>query len=535
MNKLLDNFCSKNLPARFEWPEFLFDHPQLRYSSPLNCAQELLKCVALNPSKIVFIGSDCKLSYAQLHAQVNQISHVLRDQMQLTPGNRVLLLGPNHPMLAACILAVWQIGCVAVPSMPMLRAKELSAMIEHAEISAALCNVNLKKELLSAQAQYSVLKKIVYYGAKNEENQPYLETFMTQKSTEFTPHETHPEDVCLISFTSGTTGKPKATAHFHRDIMAICDCFPVSILRSCADDVFIGTASVAFTFGLGGLVLFPLRAGATAVLLENYSPESLLQAIEAYKASICFTVPTVYRQMTPLAHHFNLSGLQKTVSAGEMLPLATRTDWYQVTGLKLIDGIGTTEMLHIFISAADKDIRPGAMGKAVPGYHACVLDEDGQPAAAGVIGRLAVKGPTGCRYLSDPRQSNYVCNGWNVTGDTVEMDSDGYFWYHARVDDMIISSGYNIAAPEVEEVLLQHPAVADCGVIGVFDEARGQIVKAFIVLRRGVCGDQNMVHQLQTYVKQNLAPYKYPRAIEFIHSLPRTDSGKLQRFRLSEM
>jgi len=527
-----DNFASEHLPPRSEWPEFIFDLPQLHYPSTLNCAQELLKSAALYPAKTALIGSDLILSYAQLQAQVNQISHVLRDQMQLIPGNRVLLRGENHPMLLACILAVWQVGCIAVPGMPMLRAKELGVMSEHAQISAALCSVELKEDLLIAQNQHPILQKIIYYGAQNKEDEACLEFLMKQKSTEFTPHETHRDDVCLISFTSGTTGIPKATAHFHRDVMAICDCFPVSTLHSCADDIFIGTAPLAFTFGLGGLALFPLRVGATAVLLEKYNPESLLQAIQQYKASICFTVPTFYRQMTKLACQFDLTSLRKTVSAGETLSIATRNAWQHATDLRMIDGLGTTEMLHIVISAAGKDIRPGAIGKVIPGYQACVLDENDRPVATGVVGRLAVKGPTGCRYLADSHQTNYVRNGWNVTGDMVAMDDDGYVWYHARADDLIISSGYNIAAAEVEEVLLQHPMVKECAVTGVMDEDRGQIVKAFVVLRFDFKADENTVSILQRYVKEIIAPYKYPRVIEFIDSLPRTDSGKLQRFKL---
>ncbi|PRC91760.1 AMP-binding protein [Solimicrobium silvestre] len=532
-----DNFASENLPPRSEWPELLFDLSHLQYPAQLNCAQELLSKVALHPDKAALIGADATLSYAQLQAQVNQISHVLRDQMQLIPGNRVLLRGANNPMLVACILAVWQVGCIAVPSMPMLRSRELGVMLEQAQISAALCSVDLKDELLSAQEQHPVLQKIIYYGALDQNSKDGgLEELLAKKSTEFTTFATSVEDVCLIGFTSGTTGKPKATVHFHRDVMAICDCFPVSTLRSNADDIFIGTPPLAFTFGLGGLALFPLRVGASAVLLEKYSPETLLQAIQNYRASICFTAPTFYRHMAVLAHQFDLSSLRKTVSAGEALPIATRAAWQQATGLRMIDGIGATEMLHIFISAADDEVRPGATGKPIPGYQACILDDDGQPVAAGVVGRLAVKGPTGCRYLADPRQANYVCNGWNVTGDAYEMDDDGYFWYRARTDDMIISAGYNIAAPEVEEVLLQHPAVAECAVIGCADEERGQIVKAYIVLcpefKGDAKSDANMVAGLQSYVKEIIAPYKYPRAIEFKDSLPRTETGKLQRFKL---
>ncbi len=530
-----DDFAERHLPPRSEWPELLFDLPSLQYPQQLNCAQELLKHAALHPEKIALIGANQSLTYAQLQGQVNQISHVLIDQLQLIPGNRVLLRGANNPMLVACILAVWQIGCIAVPSMPMLRAKELGIMLDKAQISAALCSDELKDELLAAHLSHPVLQHIILYGATEnsaESHSADLESLMRQKSTDFIAHPSRLDDVCLLGFTSGTTGKPKATMHFHRDVMAICDCFPVSTLRSSAEDIFIGTPPLAFTFGLGGMGLFPLRVGATSVLLEKYSPETLLQAIQTYQATICFTAPTFYRQMIPLVSKFNISSLRKTVSAGEALPVVTRSAWQQATGLRMIDGIGATEMLHIFISAADDDIRPGATGKPIPGYQACILDDQGNPVPAGVVGRLAVKGPTGCRYLDDTRQANYVCNGWNVTGDAYEMDQDGYFWYRARLDDMIISSGYNIGAPEVEEVLLQHPAVAECAVIGVPDEERGQIVKAYVVLSNEFTAGEVLVQALQNYVKETIAPYKYPRAIEFRACLPRTESGKLQRFKL---
>lgn len=357
---------------------------------------------------------------------------------------------------------------------------------------------------------------------------------MLAKSAQFTSVDTHAQDVCLISFTSGTTGLPKGTMHFHRDVLAICDCFPRSILKSQSSDVFIGTPPLAFTFGLGGLLLFPLRIGATAVLLEKLTPETLLKAIDDYQATICFTAPTFYRQMQPMVGQYSLQSLQKTVSAGETLPAATRSAWQAATGLSMIDGIGATEMLHIFISSTGEEARAGATGKVIPGYQACILDEDGQAVAAGVIGRLAVKGPTGCRYLADDRQKKYVHNGWNLTGDAYEMDEDGYFHFRARTDDMIITAGYNVAGPEVEDVLLQHSAVAECAVIGLADDQRGQIVKAFVVLRASFVASEDLVKELKEFVKNNLAPYKYPRAIEFVAALPRTETGKVQRFKLRD-
>lgn len=527
----LDTFSHDHLPPREQWPELVFSLPELEYPERLNCCVELLDkmCQQGYADKIAIRTYTESWSYSKLLETVNRIAHVLCDEMHLVPGNRVLLRGANNPMMAACTLAVIKAGCVAVPTMPLLRAKELNVIIEKAQISAALCSASLRDEMENVRQTSSVLQQLVYF---NDTAPKAMESLMADKSADFAAVDTLAEDVCLISFTSGTTGLPKGTMHFHRDLLAICDCFPRSILASSADDIFIGTPPLAFTFGLGGLLLFPLRVGATTVLLEKLTPELLLKAIADFSATICFTAPTFYRQMAPLAQAFNLSSLQKTVSAGEALPVATREAWQQVAGLAMIDGIGATEMLHIFISAAGENVRSGATGKAIPGYQACVLDEDGKVAAPGVVGRLAVKGPTGCRYLADPRQASYVYDGWNLTGDAYEMDKDGYFWYRARTDDMIISAGYNIAGPEVEEIVLKHPAVSECAVVGVADEERGQIVKAYIVLKAGEQASDVLLKDIQTFVKNTIAPYKYPRAIEFIQALPRTETGKLQRYKL---
>jgi 2-aminobenzoate-CoA ligase len=415
--------------------------------------------------------------------------------------------------------------------MPLLRAKELQPVIDKAQCNAALCDVHLRDEMELARAQCPSLGPTLYFNTDAFDS---LDTLAAAKPAEFRAADTAADDVCIIAFTSGTTGVPKGTMHFHRDVMAICDCFPRSCLHPVSDDVFCGTPPLAFTFGLGGLLLFPMRFGASTLLLEKLTPTGLLSAIEQYRPTICFTAPTFYRQMAVVAFDYDIASLKKCVSAGEALALATRQLWEKETGVQLIDGIGATEMLHIFISAAGEDIRPGATGKPIPGYRACILDDVGSPLPAGVVGRLAVKGPTGCRYLADERQKNYVHNGWNLTGDAYLMDQDGYFWYQARTDDMIISSGYNIAGPEVESALLLHPAVAECGVVGAADDERGQIVKAFVVLKKDYAPGPGIAQELQEFVKQTIAPYKYPRAVEFRDALPRTETGKLQRFKLRE-
>jgi 2-aminobenzoate-CoA ligase len=477
------------------------------------------------------LGDGVCWSYAELLAHANRIARVLVEDMGLISGNRVLLRGANSPMLAACWFGVVKAGGIAVGTMPLLRARELTTIVQKAQVTHALCDARLAQELRLAQADCPGLRQVLLY---NDDSPEGLQPRATRKPADFDAVDTALDDVCLIAFTSGTTGQPKGTMHFHRDVMAACACWPPHVLRANADDRFIGSPPLAFTFGLGGLLLFPLAIGASTVLLEKATPETLLAAIPRWRASVCFTAPTSYRAMAAQAAAHDLSSLRKCVSAGEVLPAATRTLWKQATGIEMIDGIGSTELLHIFISATEAQARGGATGLVVPGYRACLLDDQGREVPRGHIGRLAVKGPTGCRYLADERQTTYVQHGWNLTGDAYRIGEDGQFEYQARTDDMIISGGYNIAGPEVESALMLHPAVAECAVVGAADEQRGEIVKAFVVLRAGHVADESLVKALQEFVKQTIAPYKYPRAIEFRSELPRTETGKLQRFRLRQ-
>ncbi|MBB2484079.1 AMP-binding protein [Mitsuaria sp. WAJ17] len=529
----IDTFARDRLPPAEQWPELLFELPALQFPERLNCAGELLDAWVDKGmgDRSCLIGARHRWTYAQLQGEANRIAHALVQDMGVHPGNRVLLRGGNSPMLAACWFALQKVGAIAVATMPLLRAKELGQIIDKAQVSHALCDAALSEELVRAQAEHPVLQRIVHYHSEAVDG---LEALSANKPARFQNVDTASDDVCLIAFTSGTTGQPKGTMHFHRDVMAICHCWPPHCLRAAAGDVFIGSPPLAFTFGLGGLVLFPMSVGASSVLLEKATPDVLLAAIAQHRATVCFTAPTSYRAMAGQVAQHDLSSLRKCVSAGEALPAATRALWKETTGIELIDGIGATEMLHIFISHDESGARPGATGRVVPGYQACVLDEEGQVLPPGSVGRLAVKGPTGCRYLDDERQRSYVLKGWNLTGDAYLQDADGYFVYQARTDDMIISGGYNIAGPEVESALLAHPAVAECGVIGQPDEERGQIVKAFVVLRSGHEAGPELARQLQDYVKATIAPYKYPRAIEFLPSLPRTETGKLQRFKLRQ-
>jgi 2-aminobenzoate-CoA ligase len=528
----VDTFCRDNLPPQDTWPELVFDIPDVQYPERLNCAVELLDKV------IEEHGGDrpCLLSpqgerwtYDDLLRRSSQVANVLVDRFGIVPGNRVLLRGPNNPWLVACWFAVLRAGAVAVTTMPLLRASELRSIHEIGRLDLALCDARFLEDLQEA-ALADV--PVVPYGGSGEDD---LGTLAESASPTFEAVDTAADDVALLAFTSGTTGRPKGTLHFHRDVLANADTFSRHVLKPIPDDVFTGTPPLAFTFGLGGLVVFPLRVGAATLLIEKASPDELARHIADHAVTICFTAPTAYRSMVASPEVGRLRTLRRAVSAGEHLPSATWHAFREATGIKLIDGIGATEMLHIFISAADEDIRPGSTGREVPGYHAMVVDKDGKPLPAGEVGRLAVKGPTGCRYLADERQKVYVQNGWNITGDTFARDEEGYYWYKARSDDMIVSAGYNIGGPEVEEALLAHPDVMECGVVGVPDEARGQIVKAYVVLADGATGNAAKAKELQDHVKSVIAPYKYPRAVEFVHSLPRTNTGKLQRFRLREV
>ena len=529
----VDTFARDRLPLPQALPEFLFDLPGLQFPPRLNCATALLDAAVArgDGERLCIQGGGVRWTYADFCAQANRIAHVLVHQMGLLPGHRVLLRGANSPMLAACWFAVVKAGGIAVGSMPLLRARELQAVVQKAQISHALCDGALLDELQQALPSCPTLKQLRCWGGE-------LEMLAATQPTHFDNVDTAADDICLIAFTSGTTGVPKGTMHFHRDVMAACACWPPHVLRPAPDDVFIGSPPLAFTFGLGGLLLFPMAVGASTVLIEKASPDALLQAIAHHGATVCFTAPNSYRVMAGLVQQcpalHDLHTLRKCVSAGDALPTATRALWKQATGLALIDGIGSTEMLHIFISADETQARPGATGVPVPGYLAVVLDEQGLELPRGQVGRLAVKGPTGCKYLDDPRQAAYVQDGWNLTGDAYLIDADGQFVYQARTDDMIVSGGYNIAGPEVESALLLHPAVAECGVVGQPDEARGMVVKAIVVLKPGFAASDGLVQGLQDFVKQTIAPYKYPRQIEFRGSLPRTETGKLQRFRLKQ-
>jgi 2-aminobenzoate-CoA ligase len=528
----LDTFTADNLPAKDQWPDFKFLLPELHYPERLNCAAELLDrwIEEGKGGRTCLISPDETLTYAALQERVNRIANVLTRDLGMVPGNRVLLRAPNTIMMAAAWLAVIKAGGVAVATMPLLRAKELSYPIAKAKIALALCDVHLNDEMEKTRAQSPDLKRVVYWG--NAE----LDALMAKPGYEqFTACDTAAEDVCLIAFTSGTTGEPKGTMHFHRDMLATCDSYGRHVLRPDPSDRFIGSPPLAFTFGLGGHLLFPLRTGASSILIPKATPDEFLAAIEKFRATVTFTAPTAYRAMLAKLTPQKIASLRKCVSAGEALPKATFEAWQKATGIRILDGIGSTEMLHIFIGSPETEVRAGSTGRVVPGYEARIVDGDGNELPPGTVGRLAVRGPTGCRYLADQRQRKYVEHGWNLTGDTYLMDADGYFWYQARSDDMIISSGYNIAGPEVEYALLTHEAVAECGVVGAPDDDRGMIVKAYVVLRAGFTGDIALTKLLQEHVRSTVAPYKYPRAIEYVEALPKTQTGKLQRFELRKM
>jgi 2-aminobenzoate-CoA ligase len=526
MKHYTDNFAHDHLPGTDLQPDYVFlDLPQFSQPEMLNCVDKLLD-VHIREGRgdnICIRTFDTTWTYQDVYEKANQIAHVLVHDLGLESGNRVLIRSANNPMMVACWFAILKAGGIVVATMPLLRSKELATIIDCAEISHALCEKSLQDEMNLAKSDF--LKRTCFYDE--------LETLMKPKAKTFTNYHSKSDSIALIGFTSGTTGLPKMTSHFHKDILNICEAFPQYSLQPTANDIFTGSPPLGFTFGLGGLVLFPMYFGASTFLIEKPTPDMLLQAIQEHKITICFTAPTAWRVITSKVKEFDVSSLRKCVSAGETLPLKVWQDWYDATGLKIIDGIGATEMLHIFISSTTENMKPGATGVAITGYEARIIDTAGNEVAANEPGRLAVRGITGCKYLNRiEKQKEYVENGWNITGDIFRQDEDGYFWFVARGDDMIISSGYNIAAIEVESVLLTHEDILECAVVGLPDEERGMLVCAHIVLKERHKATDNMKNHIQHWFKETAAPYKYPRVIHFTEALPKTETGKIQRFKL---
>ena len=535
----IDRFVHERLPPREQWPERRYDLPELRLPTRLNAVVALFDraMAAGHGARPLFCGDDRHLSYAEARAEVQRLSRVLTEDLGLVPGNRVLLRGGNTVGMALAWLAVVHAGMVAVATMPLLRARELAAIVAKAQPNAALGDQRLLDELQSAW-QADPLTRDRPLLAFNRPGGPVdgdLEARAQVQPAHDSACDTAADDIALLAFTSGTTGTPKAAVHSHRDLLAACEAWPRHVLRATPDDLVMGSPPLAFTFGLGGLLLFPMWAGASVHYPSvPYTPEVMVRRIAQVGATICYTAPTFYRQMAPWAREHGVGRLRLCVSAGEGLPDATRQLWREASGLEMLDGIGATEMFHIFISSPPEAVRRGAIGQVVPGYTARIVDDEGRELPPGRVGRLAVIGPTGCRYLDDARQTAYVQQGWNFPGDAFMQDADGYFFYQARTDDMIITAGYNVAGPEVEAALLQHPAVAECGVVGKPDEARGMVIVAYVVLKPGQAGDAVQVQALQDHVKHTLAPYKYPREVVFVDRLPRTETGKLQRFALRQ-
>lgn len=527
-----DTFARDNLPPTDQWPDFLLDG--FDYPDYLNAAVELTDRLVEQGmgDRVALIGNGRRRTYKELADWSNRIARALVEDYGVRPGNRVLIRAANNPALVACWLAATKAGAVVVNTMPMLRAGELSKIVDKAEVALALCDTRSMDELIVCAKDSRFLDKVVGFdGTANHDAE--LDRAALDKPVVFDAVKTGRDDVALLGFTSGTTGEPKATMHFHRDLLIIADAYAREVLEVTPDDIFVGSPPLAFTFGLGGLAIFPLRFGATATLLENASPPNLIEIIETYKATISFTAPTAYRaMMRAMDDGADLSSLRLAVSAGETLPAPVFEEWVSKTGKPILDGIGSTEMLHIFLSNRAGEATPGATGRPVTGYEAKIVDDDMNEVADGEIGKLAVRGPTGCRYLADARQANYIRDGWNLTGDTFMRDAAGIFHFVARSDDVIVSAGYNIAGPEVEAALLTHRDVAECAVIGVPDESRGTIVEAHVVLRENVPASEECAISLQDHVKATIAPYKYPRSIKFIDALPKTATGKVQRFRL---
>ncbi|MEM9578577.1 MAG: AMP-binding protein [Pseudomonadota bacterium] len=530
-----DTFTRDNLPPPGQWPDLLLDG--FDYPDQLNAAHELTDAMVEKGfgDHTALIGNGRRRTYKELTDWTNRLAHALVDDLGVKPGTRVLIRSANNPAMVACWLAATKAGAVVVNTMPMLRAGELAKYVETAEITHALCDTRLMDEMTACAKGSPHLRTVAGFdGTANHDAE--LDRLALTKPVRFDAVQTAQDDVALIGFTSGSTGNPKATMHFHRDLLIIADGYAKEVLNVQPEDVFVGSPPLAFTFGLGGLAIFPLRFGATATLLENASPPNMIDIIETYKATVCFTAPTAYRAMLrAMDAGADLGSLRAAVSAGETLPGPVYEEWQAKTGKPMLDGIGATEMLHIFVTNRFEDHKPACTGRPVGGYEARVIGPDGAELARGEVGRLAVRGPTGCRYMFGERQSEYVQAGWNITGDAFTQDEDGYFHFAARNDDMIVSGGYNIAGPEVEAALLAHEAVAECAVIGVPDDDRGSIVEAHVVLGAGEVPSDALVKLLQDHVKATIAPFKYPRSVVFTKALPKTESGKIQRFKLREM
>ncbi|NEY89361.1 AMP-binding protein [Tabrizicola oligotrophica] len=527
-----DTFTRDRLPPVEDWPEFRLE--QFQYPEFINAAVELTDRMVDKGfgDHTALIGNGRLRTYKELADWTNRIAHVLVEDYGVKPGNRVMIRSANNPAMVACWLAATKAGAVVVNTMPMLRAGELGQIVDKGEISLALCDTRLMDEMVACAKHSKYLKAVVGFdGTANHDAE--LDRLALGKSVRFTAPPVGRDDVALIGFTSGTTGEPKGAMAFHRDLLIIADGYAREVLGVTPDDVFVGSPPLAFTFGLGGLAVFPLRFGAAAALLEQASPPNMIEIIQTHKATVCFTAPTAYRVMLKaMDEGADLSSLRAAVSAGETLPAPVYEEWMAKTGKPMLDGIGATEMLHIFLTNRFDDHRPACTGRPVTGYEARIVDEEMKELPRGEVGRLAVRGPTGCRYLADARQKKYVRDGWNLTGDSFWQDEEGRFHFAARSDDMIISAGYNIAGPEVEAALLAHPDVAECAVVGAPDEERGMIVEAHVVLAEGRVGDARMIKLLQDHVKLTIAPYKYPRRVIFVQALPKTQTGKIQRFKL---
>ena len=527
-----DSFTRDRLPPADQWP----DMPRAAFVYPdwVNVGVELTDAMVARGfgDHTALIGNGRLRTYKELSDWTNRIAHALVEDYGVKPGHRVLIRSANNPAMVAAWLAATKAGAVVVNTMPMLRASELTKIVDKAEVSLALCDTRLMEEMVACAKSSAHLRHVVGFdGTANHDAE--LDRAALGKSVRFAAARTGRDDVALLGFTSGTTGEPKATMHFHRDILTIADGYAREVLGVVPEDVFVGSPPLAFTFGLGGLAVFPLRFGAAACLLENASPPNLIEIIQKYRATVCFTAPTAYRVMLKaMEEGADLSSLRAAVSAGETLPAPVYEEWIAKTGKPMLDGIGATEMLHIFLTNRFDDHRPACTGRPVAGYEAKIVDENGAEMPRGSVGRLAVRGPTGCRYMDDARQAKYVQNGWNLTGDAFWQDENGYFHFAARTDDMIISSGYNIAGPDVEAALLAHADVLECAVVGEPDPERGQIVVAHVVLVEGVAPTPETAKRLQDHVKASIAPYKYPRRVEFVATLPKTQTGKIQRFRL---
>ncbi len=530
-------------PPRELWPRFGLDFPEAReWPAKLNIAEVLVDDNLKRGDKPAILYEDRQIKYRELQLMINKFGNALK-VLDVKPYDRVMLRLPNIPEFIVSSLAVQKLGAVSVPTFTLLKAKELSYIASDCEAKVLITTPSLLEDVEKAKGELKTIRHIVLADAKpSEVEAPYIafDYLMDdfKEATGLEPVRVDQDEVTLLLYTSGTTGPPKGCIHTHRHYLAVADCYAKNVLQAREDDVWGGPPTMAFAYGHTGLICNPLRHGATTSLVGSgrFEPASMFQLIEKHGISVFYGVPTAYRTMVALKHErgkYDFSSLRVCVTAGEPCPPSLYYTIKEFFGCEVLEHMGCTELFNGFISTRFGQVKPGSMGLAVPGYDVRILGDDGNEVKTGEVGHLAVAGPIGIRYWKLPeKQAESVRNGWNHTGDMAYKDEEGFFWFASRSDDIIKTAAYRVSPHEVEEALIKHGAVAEAGVIGVPDLERGQIIKAFIVLKPDHKPSSRLEEELRVFVKDQIAPYKAPKEVEFVKELPKTETGKIRRAEL---